>query len=46
MNTIEWIVIMGGLTAIVWVNWYFFMGQTTTDTPNRIPANTGKSSQQ
>ncbi|WP_447965457.1 hypothetical protein [Nitrospira sp. Ecomares 2.1] len=27
MSTIEWIVIIGGLTAIVWVNWYFFMAQ-------------------
>jgi len=27
MNTIEWIVIIGGLTAIAWVNWYFFMAQ-------------------
>ncbi|WNM63528.1 hypothetical protein [Candidatus Nitrospira neomarina] len=27
MNTIEWIVILGGLTAIAWVNWYFFMAQ-------------------
>ena len=28
MNTIEWMVIIGGLTAIAWVNWYFFMAQT------------------
>ncbi|WNM57473.1 hypothetical protein [Candidatus Nitrospira allomarina] len=27
MNTIEWIVIIGGLSAIAWVNWYFFMAQ-------------------
>ncbi|MDT3776509.1 hypothetical protein PJI16_02920 [Nitrospira sp. MA-1] len=27
MSTIEWTVIIGGLTAIVWVNWYFFMAQ-------------------
>jgi hypothetical protein len=28
MSTIEWTVIIGGLTAIAWVNWYFFMAQT------------------
>lgn len=27
MSTIEWTVIIGGLTAITWVNWYFFMAQ-------------------
>ncbi len=27
MSTIEWTVIIGGLTAIAWVNWYFFMAQ-------------------
>ena len=25
MSHIEWIVIIGGVTAIAWVNWYFFM---------------------
>lgn len=25
MTAIEWIVIAGGLGAIVWVNWYFFV---------------------
>ncbi len=27
MSIIEWTVIIGGLTAIAWVNWYFFMAQ-------------------
>ncbi|MCW5785015.1 MAG: hypothetical protein KIT39_16990 [Nitrospirales bacterium] len=44
MNIIEWIVIIGGLTAIVWVNWYFFMAQAMADNPIQIPAETGKSS--
>lgn len=25
MSNMEWIVIIGGLTAIAWVNWYFFL---------------------
>jgi len=25
MSTIEWTVTIGGLTAIAWVNWYFFL---------------------
>ncbi|MDQ3605111.1 MAG: cupredoxin domain-containing protein [Gemmatimonadota bacterium] len=25
MTPIEWMVILGGLAAIVWVNWYFFL---------------------
>lgn len=24
MTTTEWMVVFGGATAIVWVNWYFF----------------------
>ncbi|MGP0594486.1 hypothetical protein ACTRXD_18365 [Nitrospira sp. T9] len=44
MNTIEWIVFIGGLTAIAWVNWYFFMAQAMPDKPIQIPAETGKSS--
>lgn len=27
MSTIEWTVIIVGLTAIAWVNWYFFLAQ-------------------
>ncbi|MBA3965737.1 MAG: hypothetical protein H0X47_08170 [Nitrospirales bacterium] len=30
MSTIEWTVIIGGLTAIAWVNWYFFLAQAVT----------------
>jgi hypothetical protein len=25
MNIIEWIVLLGGLAAIAWINWYFFL---------------------
>ena len=25
ITTTEWLVILGGLTAIAWVNWYFFL---------------------
>jgi plastocyanin domain-containing protein len=27
MNTADWIVIAGGVAAIAWVNWYFFIAQ-------------------
>lgn len=27
MSLSEWTVILGGLTAIAWINWYFFMAQ-------------------
>lgn len=25
MNTTEWLVVVGGIAAIVWVNWYFLL---------------------
>lgn len=27
MSTTEWIVVVGGIAAIVWVNWYFFLAE-------------------
>jgi plastocyanin domain-containing protein len=27
MNVIDWIVIAGGLAAVGWVNWYFFLAE-------------------
>ncbi|MGD9728017.1 MAG: hypothetical protein AB7V39_16725 [Nitrospiraceae bacterium] len=27
MSAIDWTVIAGGLAAIVWINWYFFLAQ-------------------
>ena len=29
MNATEWLVVAGGVAAIVWVNWYFFYAQRT-----------------
>jgi plastocyanin domain-containing protein len=29
MNASEWIVVLGGLSAIAWVNWYFFVAGRT-----------------
>lgn len=32
MTPIEWTVILGGLAAIAWVNWYFFLaGRSSTE---------------
>jgi len=27
MSTTEWMVLAGGLAAIAWVNWYFFLAE-------------------
>jgi plastocyanin domain-containing protein len=27
MSTMEWMVIIGGLAAILWINWYFFLAR-------------------
>jgi hypothetical protein len=27
MSTLDWLVIIGGAAAIVWVNWYFFLAR-------------------
>jgi len=27
MNATDWIVVSGGIAAIVWVNWYFFLAE-------------------
>ena len=34
MSGTEWMVLLGGAAAIVWVNWYFFLAAST-----RTPAN-------
>jgi hypothetical protein len=44
MSTIEWTVIIGGLTAIAWVNWYFFMAQAMADKRVQNKAETRKTS--
>ena len=30
MNAIHWAVIVGGLAAIAWINWYFFLAERAT----------------
>ncbi len=44
MSTMEWTVIIGGLTAIAWVNWYFFMAQAMAGKRVQKTAETRKSS--
>lgn len=29
MNAMDWIVILAGIAAIAWVNWYFFLARPT-----------------
>ena len=29
MSGTEWTVLLGGIAAIVWVNWYFFLADST-----------------
>lgn len=41
MNGTEWMVVLGGAAAIVWVNWYFFLAGSTK-TPARSRAGDGK----
>ena len=36
MSGTEWMVLLGGVAAIVWVNWYFFLAAATrTPASNR-----------
>ena len=44
MSIIEWTVIFGGLTAIAWVNWYFFLAQAVAGKRIQNNAETKKSS--
>ena len=41
MSGTEWMVLLGGVAAIVWVNWYFFLAASTT-TPATKRAGEGK----
>jgi hypothetical protein len=27
MTTVDWLVILGAIAAIIWVNWYFFAAE-------------------
>ena len=45
MSSMDWIVIIGGLTAIAWVNWYFFLapavaGKREQNTMNKRSSST------
>lgn len=33
MSILDWTVIIAGLTAIAWVNWYFFLAQAVSEKP-------------
>jgi plastocyanin domain-containing protein len=39
MSTADWIVVFGGVAAIAWVNWYFFLAErsVTTVVGTRMP---------
>jgi plastocyanin domain-containing protein len=41
MNGTEWVVVAGGLAAIAWVNWYFFLAERTTSVVARPDAASG-----
>ncbi len=45
MTAVEWLVVMAGIAAIVWVNWYFFFAQRTTAEAD-APAGSGGVQQQ
>ena len=32
MSTVDWIVVLGGVAAIAWVNWYFFFAERSAVT--------------
>lgn len=34
MNSSEWLVVLGGVAAIAWVNWYFLLAQRSTVSGN------------
>jgi hypothetical protein len=29
MTAVDWLAIVGGTTALMWVNWYFFLAERT-----------------
>jgi hypothetical protein len=45
MSSIEWTVIIGGLTAMAWINWYFFMAPAAAGKRERNNAKSRTSSQ-
>lgn len=45
MSTTNWIVVVGGIAAIVWVNWYFFLAERSSAVVAPDGAATGTDSQ-
>jgi hypothetical protein len=35
MTPMEWLIVIGGLAAIMWINWYFFLSQRRLLPDNR-----------
>ena len=33
MNTMEWLVVLAGVAAVVWVNWYFLFAERGSAPP-------------
>ena len=45
MTATDWMVVVGGIAAIVWVNWYFFLaerGAAKNSADARLNKETGK----
>src|SRR6476661_293007 len=42
MTTTDWIVVVGGIGAIVWVNWYFFLAERGTAVAAPIATSAGR----
>ena len=38
MTALDWIVIAGGATAVLWVNWYFFLAERAGAVAATVPA--------
>ena len=41
MGGIDWLVIVAGVAAIAWVNWYFFVAGRSGEKPTPSPRNQG-----
>ena len=38
MRPVEWMVLMGGLATIAWINWYFFLAGATSHVASVAPS--------
>ena len=41
MTAIDWLVIAGGATAVLWVNWYFFLAERAGTVAATVPTASG-----